>query len=286
MAVGFDDGFVRRLVKPDQMAEIRIETLADDLDDFLRVGDGIVGLKGEQRLGDRFTAALLLHRLRHVLRQPEKACIAVHVPDLELGRQETVWLAVRVKGVFEERGRDIPGKSFAVVLHKLIGRCLVEYLCVGIADHLGDRIPARIAGERHIAVHIALGAGVLDGEQHRDVVEDDAEECVSTSALANQECPESEEDQKEPRVGAELVNVQDLVPFGEAGAVLGQEHIGILQAAFDGGIDVILVCEVIQTEDDVARHFLAVFRRSGFFLFGQHVVANLRRTIRRGKLRI
>ena len=53
VAVRFDDGFVRRLVKADQMAEIRIEALADDLNDFLRVGDGIVGLKGEQRLRDR-----------------------------------------------------------------------------------------------------------------------------------------------------------------------------------------------------------------------------------------
>ena len=47
-----------------------------------------------------------------------------------------------------------------------------------------------------------------------------------------------------------------------------------------------LVCEVIQTEDDVARHFPAVFRRSFFFLFGQHVVANLWRTIRRREVRI
>ena len=39
VAVGFDHGFVRRLVNADQMAEIRVETLADDLDDLLRMGD-------------------------------------------------------------------------------------------------------------------------------------------------------------------------------------------------------------------------------------------------------
>ena len=48
----------------------------------------------------------------------------------------------------------------------------------------------------------------------------------------------------------------------------------------------ILICEVIQAEDDVARHFPAVFRRSVILLFGQHVVANLRRTIGRREFRI
>ena len=61
-----------------------------------------------------------------------------------------------VEGVFEEGGRDVAGESLAVVLDKLIGRCLIEYLGVGVADYLGDCVPARITGERHIAVHIAL----------------------------------------------------------------------------------------------------------------------------------